>query len=427
LIDSVSYSNPSFITSLAGSKITGTVANATTAVNISAFTINQNLGTANAPTFAGLTTTGRINAQASQSSVLATATGGLGGIELYGGGGGNAAFMTFHRPGAFAAYFGLDGTEFKVGGWSMGAVAYTLLHSGNYNAYSPTLTGTGASGNWGINVTGTSSNITSFTINQNLGTTNTPTFSGLSVSNGASFATTSGSVGIANSSPLTRLHVGAVAGAGGIDGNMTLSAGTNMIYQVATSGAALTWNANTNGSFSNTVMAQLKPRQDTSANYNLDVFCGTWNNNNSAGTAIATFQSTGNVGIGTTTPTQKLHVNGTIRLDTLGVGVLTSDATGVVSSIKTLPAQIGVVTTTSSISSGFNYIVGANGITLSLPASATQGEKIGFVPRPGINSYTINRNGNNIMGLAENLIIDVQRPFALVYDNATNGWLIAHA
>ena len=34
---------------------------------------------------------------------------------------------------------------------------YTLLHSGNYNSYSPTLTGTGASGTWAINVTGSAS------------------------------------------------------------------------------------------------------------------------------------------------------------------------------------------------------------------------------------------------------------------------------
>jgi hypothetical protein len=74
---------------------------------------------------------------------------------------------------------------------------------------------------------------------------------------------------------------------------------------VATSGAALTWNANTNGGYTNSIMARLQPRHDTSANYCLDVFCGTWNNNNSAGTAIATFSSSGNVGIGTTSPSKK--------------------------------------------------------------------------------------------------------------------------
>jgi len=43
-------------------------------------------------------------------------------------------------------------------GWSSSGTIFTpwrqLLHSGNYNAYSPTLTGSGASGNWGINITG---------------------------------------------------------------------------------------------------------------------------------------------------------------------------------------------------------------------------------------------------------------------------------
>ena len=100
---------------------------------------------------------GQIRASAGQSSgVIANATGSLGGIEVYGGGGANAAFINFHRPGAFAAYFGLDGSEFKVGGWSMGAASFTLLHSGNYTSYAPSLTGSGASGTWGINITGQS-------------------------------------------------------------------------------------------------------------------------------------------------------------------------------------------------------------------------------------------------------------------------------
>lgn len=43
------------------------------------------------------------------------------------------AFMQFHRPNAYAAYFGLDNDNvWKVGGWSTGAVAYNLWHSGNF-------------------------------------------------------------------------------------------------------------------------------------------------------------------------------------------------------------------------------------------------------------------------------------------------------
>ena len=36
---------------------------------------------------------------------------------------------------------------------------YTILHSGNYNSYSPTLTGGGASGTWGINITGSANTL----------------------------------------------------------------------------------------------------------------------------------------------------------------------------------------------------------------------------------------------------------------------------
>lgn len=45
-----------------------------------------------------------------------------------------------------------------------------LLTTGNYTSYSPTLTGGSASGSWGISVTGTSNNITAYTINQSVGT-----------------------------------------------------------------------------------------------------------------------------------------------------------------------------------------------------------------------------------------------------------------
>ena len=48
----------------------------------------------------------------------------------------------------------------------------------------PTPTGTGASGTWGINITGTSTNITAYTINQNLGTTSSPQFSALTLAAG---------------------------------------------------------------------------------------------------------------------------------------------------------------------------------------------------------------------------------------------------
>jgi hypothetical protein len=61
----------------------------------------------------------------------------------------------------------------SVGGTYTGSTWRTILDSSNYNSYSPTLTGGGASGTWGINITGnaatvtnglTTSNYTSYTL-----------------------------------------------------------------------------------------------------------------------------------------------------------------------------------------------------------------------------------------------------------------------
>ncbi|MFC4593745.1 hypothetical protein [Sphingobium tyrosinilyticum] len=85
---------------------------------------------------AGDTFTGRVylDAQASGASGVANASGGLGEAEVKGNGTG-AAMLAFHRPGAFAAYFGIDtDNKWKVGGWSMGAAAYPIWHSGNDGA-----------------------------------------------------------------------------------------------------------------------------------------------------------------------------------------------------------------------------------------------------------------------------------------------------
>lgn len=47
-----------------------------------------------------------------------------------------------------------------------------VLHAGNYNSYAPTLTGTGASGNWGINVTGSAATATNLSTNRTNWSTN---------------------------------------------------------------------------------------------------------------------------------------------------------------------------------------------------------------------------------------------------------------
>lgn len=85
----------------------------------------------------GGSTTGRIVSTGglAESQAMATATSSLGAFEarsLGTGGTAGAAFLAFHRPGAYAVYFGLDtDNQLKIGGWSMGAVAHKVWHGGN--------------------------------------------------------------------------------------------------------------------------------------------------------------------------------------------------------------------------------------------------------------------------------------------------------
>jgi hypothetical protein len=62
------------------------------------------------------------------------------------------------RPSEYVA----GGTELCMiidGDYYAGTGAHKVLHAGNYNSYSPTLTGGGASGTWGISVTGSAGSI----------------------------------------------------------------------------------------------------------------------------------------------------------------------------------------------------------------------------------------------------------------------------
>jgi hypothetical protein len=97
----------------------------------------------------GLYTTGnqtiaaRTIQQGSQTATLLTATGSLGGVEVQSAGASGAAFMTFHRPAAYASYFGIDtDNNFAVGGWSAGA-ALASMKVGSFGV------GTAASGTAG--------------------------------------------------------------------------------------------------------------------------------------------------------------------------------------------------------------------------------------------------------------------------------------
>lgn len=173
-----------------------------------------------------------------------------GGPQVMGNGGG-ASMLSFHRPGVYAVNFGLDtDNQLKVGGWSMGGVSYPVLHSGNYNSYAPTLSGTGASGTWGINITGNAGNGRTLLNTINLSSSATA-FDITSFSSSYTFF----EIDLVNVIPVTnstilymRIYSGGAyqstlySGAGDVPSNYWLSYGKE--YFVGTGTAAqLTWGA----------------------------------------------------------------------------------------------------------------------------------------------------------------------------------------
>lgn len=83
----------------------------------------------------GGTVAGLTQFAGNQGSAIGNATGGFGALWCLNDTPANAgAFLTFHRAGIFACYFGLDSdNQLKVGGWSMGNNAYRIWTEQNFD------------------------------------------------------------------------------------------------------------------------------------------------------------------------------------------------------------------------------------------------------------------------------------------------------
>ena len=99
----------------------------------------------------------------------------------------------------------------------------------------------------------------------------------------------------------------------------------------------------------------------------------------------------------------------------------------------TLPA--GALTVTSIQTTGFTATDGVlypcdttgAGFTVVLPPTPTAGQRVAIVDIAGAasrNNITVDRNGSEIMDLAENMSIDIDYAKVYLVYNATRGWLI---
>ena len=86
---------------------------------------------------------------------------------------------------------------------------------------------------------------------------------------------------------------------------------------------------------------------------------------------------------------------------------------------------VNVISTSTTAVASRSYVFTAS-LTLTLPASPTAGDWVAFSNRSGTLTSVIARNGQNIMGLAENITIDsLNAGMTLTFADATRGWVLA--
>jgi hypothetical protein len=86
-------------------------------------------------------------------------------------------------------------------------------------------------------------------------------------------------------------------------------------------------------------------------------------------------------------------------------------------------SKVQIISTNTTAEPTNEYVLTAS-LTLTLPSTPTSGDPVTFFNKSGTVTCVIARNGQNIMGLAEDMTIDDIKYFGtLVYADATRGWI----
>ena len=87
--------------------------------------------------------------------------------------------------------------------------------------------------------------------------------------------------------------------------------------------------------------------------------------------------------------------------------------------------NVQVISTNTTAVASRTYVLTAS-LTLTLPASPAPGDWVAFSNRSGTLTCVIARNGQNIMGLAEDMTVDsLNAGMTLTFADATRGWVLA--
>lgn len=109
-----------------------------------------------------------------------------------------------------------------------------------------------------------------------------------------------------------------------------------------------------------------------------------------------------------------------------GVSDITAHTPGV-SSVWLLQGnyrKLFTVSTNTTVGSFGTYRVTANCVC-TLPSNPVDGQWVAFINKTGTNNFTVARNGKNINGIADDLLVNVKdKGFTLYYLASANDWMI---
>jgi len=149
--------------------------------------------------------------------------------------------------------------------------------------------------------------------------------------------------------------------------------------------------------------------------------------NGTAAITTANWGTARTITIGSTGKSVNGSANVAWTLAEIGAGDVTLTGTQTLTN-KTLTAPIvtqnvQVISAATTAVASRTYVLVAS-LTLTLPASPIAGNWVSVSNRSGTTTAVIARNGQNIMGLAENMTVDnLTASFTLTFADATRGWV----